>query len=72
MIINSISMLFGILCSMIDTIITGRFLGTDAVAAAGLSQPIVIGLAALSMLFGFTRGCLDVFLLNAGTSEKSA
>ena len=52
MIINSISMLFGILCSMIDTIITGRFLGTDAVAAAGLSQPIVIGLTALSMLFG--------------------
>ena len=52
MIINSISMLFGILCSMIDTIITGRFLGTDAVAAAGLSQPVVLGLSALCMLFG--------------------
>ena len=52
MIIQSISMLFGILGSMIDTIITGRFLGTDAVAAAGLSQPIVIGLSALAMLFG--------------------
>ena len=52
MIINSISMLFGILCSMIDTIVTGRFLGTDAVAAAGLSQPVIIGLTALSMLFG--------------------
>ena len=52
MIIQSISILFGILCSMIDTIITGRFLGTDAVAAAGLTQPIVLGLAALNMLFG--------------------
>lgn len=52
MLINSISMLFGILCSMIDTIITGRFLGTDAVAAAGLCQPVILGLNALAMLFG--------------------
>ena len=52
MIIQSFSVLFAILCTMIDTIITGRFLGTDAVAAAGLTQPVVLGLSALSMLFG--------------------
>lgn len=52
MLIHAIGMLFGIACSTIDTIVTGRFLGTDAVAAAGLVQPVVMGLNALAMLFG--------------------
>ena len=52
MLINAISMLFSIACTVIDTIVTGRFLGTDAVAAAGLVQPVLMALNALAMLFG--------------------
>jgi Na+-driven multidrug efflux pump len=33
-------MLFGIACVMIDAIMTGQFLGSKAVAATGLVQPV--------------------------------
>ena len=42
LITNVISVVSGIGCVMIDAIVTGQFLGTDAVAAAGLIQPVVM------------------------------
>jgi Na+-driven multidrug efflux pump/anti-sigma regulatory factor (Ser/Thr protein kinase) len=39
---NAISIVAGIACVMIDGIVTGQFLGADAVAAAGLLQPVVM------------------------------
>ena len=42
LITNAISVLAGIACVMIDGIVTGQFLGPDAVTAAGLLQPVVM------------------------------
>lgn len=39
---NAISIVASIACVMIDGIVTGQFLGADAVAAAGLLQPVVM------------------------------
>jgi Na+-driven multidrug efflux pump len=39
-IVTGTSMLFGIACVMIDAIMTGQFLGSKAVAATGLVQPV--------------------------------
>ncbi len=40
--VNGISMLFSIACVMIDAILTGQFLGKDAVTASGLFQPVIM------------------------------
>lgn len=50
--VNVISMVSGILCVMIDAIVTGQFLGTDAVTATGLLNPIVMLSNLLGALFG--------------------
>lgn len=42
LIVNIVSMISGVLCVMIDAIITGQFLGTDAVTASGLLNPVVL------------------------------
>lgn len=42
LIVNIVSMISGVLCVMIDAIITGQFLGTDAVSASGLLNPVVL------------------------------
>lgn len=42
LITNAISVVAGIACVMIDGIVTGQFLGPDAVAAAGLLQPVIM------------------------------
>ena len=42
LITNSISVVAAIACVMIDGIITGQFLGPDAVTASGLMQPILM------------------------------
>ena len=40
LITNAISIVAGIACVMIDGIVTGQFLGPDAVTASGLIQPV--------------------------------
>ena len=50
--VNGASTLFGIACVMIDAIMTGQFLGSDAVAASGLVQPVVLILTLVGALFG--------------------
>lgn len=52
LLVNGSSMLFSIACVMIDAIITGQFLGTDAVAATGLLQPVTLFCNLLGVLFG--------------------
>ena len=42
LITNAISIVANIACVMIDGIVTGQFLGADAVAAAGLLQPVIM------------------------------
>ncbi|MBQ7152616.1 MAG: ATP-binding protein [Clostridia bacterium] len=42
MLVNIVSMVSGVLCVMIDAIITGQFLGINAVTAAGLLNPVVL------------------------------
>ena len=42
LITNAISIVAGIACVMIDGIVTGQFLGAEAVAASGLLQPVVM------------------------------
>ena len=50
--INGVSMLFSIACIMIDAILTGQFLGKEAVAASGLVQPVIMLLNIVGGLFG--------------------
>ena len=50
--VNGVSMLFSIACVMIDAILTGQFLGKEAVTAAGLVQPVVLILSIVGGLFG--------------------
>ena len=50
--VNIISMVSGILCVMIDAIVTGQFLGADAMAASGLLQPVVMLCNVFGALFG--------------------
>ena len=52
LIINAISIVAGIACVMIDGIITGQFLGPDAVSASGLLQPVVMVINLVGGLLG--------------------
>lgn len=52
LITNAISILAGIACVMIDGIVTGQFLGPDAVAAQGLLQPVIMLINLLGGLLG--------------------
>lgn len=52
LITNAISIAAGIVCVMIDGIITGQFLGADAVAAAGLLHPVVMIINIVGGLLG--------------------
>ena len=54
---NVISVVAGIGCNMIDSIVTGQFLGPDAVAAAGLVQPMVL---MVNLFGGLVCGGLNV------------
>lgn len=49
---NVISIISGIGCTMIDSIVTGQFLGPDAVAASGLIQPVVMIVNLFGTLIG--------------------
>ena len=50
--VNGSSALFSIACVMFDAIMTGQFLGSDAVAASGLIQPVTLILTLVGALFG--------------------
>ena len=50
--VNGVSMLFSIACVMIDAILTGQFLGKDAVTASGLVQPVIMLLNIVGGLMG--------------------
>ena len=50
--INLVSMVSGIASIMIDAVITGQFLGSDAVAAMGLIQPVTMLCNVIGTLFG--------------------
>ena len=52
LIANGLSMVFTILCFLIDSIVIGRFLGTDAASAAGFVQPVTLLINTLGMLLG--------------------
>ncbi|MCR5232467.1 MAG: ATP-binding protein [Lachnospiraceae bacterium] len=52
LITNAISIVAGIACVMIDGIVTGQFLGADAVAASGLLQPVVMLLNLIGGVLG--------------------
>lgn len=52
LIVNVISMVSGIMCVMIDAIVTGQFLGTEAVTAAGLINPVLMLSNVLGALLG--------------------
>ena len=50
--VGGCSTLFSIACVMVDAIMTGQFLGREAVAAAGLIQPVVMVINLMGALFG--------------------
>ena len=52
LLINVLTAVSGILCILIDAIVTGQFLGTQAVAAAGLINPVTM----LANVFGILLG----------------
>ncbi|MBR0380185.1 MAG: hypothetical protein IJH62_06450, partial [Mogibacterium sp.] len=52
LITNAISIVAGIACVMIDGIVTGQFLGPDAVTAAGLLHPVVMLINLIGGLLG--------------------
>ena len=52
LITNAISVVAGIACVMIDGIVTGQFLGADAVTASGLLQPVVMIINLIGGLLG--------------------
>ena len=57
MITNLISIVSNIGCTMIDSIVTGQFLGTDAVTASGLLQPVIL---VINLSGGLIEGGLGV------------
>ena len=50
--VNIVSMVSAIAAVMVDAIVTGQFLGSDAVASVGLIQPVVMTCNLLGTLFG--------------------
>ena len=52
LLVNITGLIMAIACVMIDAIITGQFLGKDAVTATGLFQPVTLICNLLGALFG--------------------
>ena len=50
--VNIVSMVSAIAAVMVDAIVTGQFLGSDAVASVGLIQPVAMACNLLGTLFG--------------------
>ncbi|MCR5587780.1 MAG: ATP-binding protein [Lachnospiraceae bacterium] len=52
LIVNAISLVSGIVCVMVDSIVTGQFLGAQAVTAVGLLTPVTMIINVFGVLFG--------------------
>ena len=52
LITNTISLALNMTCVLIDSIITGNFLGDDALVASGLVQPVVLLINTIGMMIG--------------------
>ncbi len=50
--VNGMSVLFGIACVMVDAVFIGQYLGSEAVAASGLIQPVTMLFNMIGGLFG--------------------
>lgn len=59
LITNIISIVAGIGCTMIDSIVTGQFLGTDAITASGMITPVVM---IINLVGGLIGGALTLVL----------
>ena len=70
LIINGISMVSGILCVLIDAIVTGKYLGTAAVTASGLTNPIVLLSSLLGILFSPGVGVICSRYMGKAEPEK--
>ncbi|MCR5453072.1 MAG: hypothetical protein K6F00_10625 [Lachnospiraceae bacterium] len=57
-------------CVIIDSIITGRFLGTDAVAATGLVSPVIMLITLLCNLLGPGLGILCTRYIGMADKER--
>lgn len=59
-IIMLVGMLSGMLCPIVDAVITGQFLGSDAVAATGLLAPVMSLTGVITVLFstGTNQMCI--------------
>ena len=68
--VNIISMVSGILCVMIDAIVTGRFLGADAMAASGLLQPVILLCNVFGAMFGPGVGVVCTRFLGMARRER--
>lgn len=56
LLVNIISMVSSIACIMVDAIVTGQFLGSDAVASMGLIQPVIRICSLIGPIFGVGIG----------------
>lgn len=56
LLVNIMSMVSSIACIMVDAIVTGQFLGSDAVAAMGLIQPVIRICSLIGPIFGVGIG----------------
>lgn len=56
LLVNISSMVSSIACLMVDAIVTGQFLGSDAVASMGLIQPVVRICSLIGPIFGIGLG----------------
>ena len=52
LITNTVSLALNVACVLIDSLITGNFLGDDALVAAGLVQPVVLLINTVGMMIG--------------------
>lgn len=56
LLVNVMSMVSSIACIMVDAIVTGQFLGSDAVASMGLIQPVIRICSLIGPIFGVGIG----------------
>ena len=68
--VNLVSMLSVILCIVIDSAVTGKFLGTSAVTATGLSSPVVLLVTMICSILGGGLGTVCTRYMGKADIEK--
>lgn len=68
--INILSMLSGIACVMVDSIVTGRFLGTTAFTASGLLNPVVMICNLVGTLLGSGAGIICTRYMGMARADR--